>query len=287
MNNNLTINRELNTFMKNKSKHFDVSRRLRTVEVRRIVEENLMVKTFSFHDELCGKAVPGQFVMVWIPGIDEIPMSLSDIGGEMCSFTAAKVGDATEALRRMMEGDLIGIRGPFGKGFSYVKGKVLVVGGGTGLSPLVVLAENLVKIGADVTFLLGAKTRSELLFLDRVKQIRANIIVSTDDGSLGFKGLVTDLAEKTLAEERFDIVYTCGPEMMMTKMLSLAEKHNISLQASLERLVRCAAGLCGSCVIGTYRVCKDGPVFTDRQLKEVKGEFGKFKRDFDGKKITV
>jgi len=278
---------ELNPLKKSRIRHSTAVRRLRTVEIHRIVEENPLVKTFSFHDKLCEKAVPGQFVMVWIPGVDELPMSLSAIKDDHCSITVAKVGEATEALHKANEGDLIGIRGPFGKGFSYVKGKVLIVGGGTGLSPLVVLAENLCRLGANVTFLLGAKTRSELLFFDRVSKISASVLATTDDGSFGLKGLVTKHAEKMLAEKRFDMVYACGPEPMMVKMLSLAEKYNLPLQVSLERLMRCAVGLCGSCVIGVYRVCKDGPVFTGRQLEGVQEEFGRFRRDFDGRKIAV
>jgi dihydroorotate dehydrogenase electron transfer subunit len=273
--------------MKSESRHFGAVGRLRTVEIQRIVEENFLVKTLSFHDELCEKAVPGQFIMVWIPGVDEVPMSLSAIEDDHCSFTVAKVGEATKTLHKMKEDDLIGIRGPFGKGFSYAKGEVLLVGGGTGLSPLAVLAKNLSRLGANVTFLLGAKTRNELLFLDRVNRVSANVIATTDDGSFGLKGVVTELAEKILAEEKFDMVYACGPEPMMVKMLSLAEKYNVPLQMSLERLMRCAVGLCGSCVIGIYRVCKDGPVFTREQLEEVKEEFGKFRRDFDGRKIAV
>lgn len=273
--------------MKSKSNPLCSVGRLRTVRVQRIVEENPLVKTLSFHDKLCKKATPGQFVMVWIPGIDEIPMSLSAIEDDHCSFTVAKVGEATKALHKMKKGDLIGIRGPFGKGFSYVKGEVLVVGGGTGLSPLAVLAENLSRFGANVTFLLGAKTKSELLFLERVNRVSANAIATTEDGSFGLKGFVTKPVERMLAEEKFDTVYACGPESMMVKMLSLAEKYDVPLQMSLERLMRCAVGLCGSCVIGIYRVCKDGPVFTGKQLERVKDEFGRFKRDFDGRKTRA
>lgn len=287
MNNKRTVGRELNQLMKSKSRHFNAIGRLRTVNIKKIVRENPWVKTLCFHDELCEKATAGQFVMVWIPGVDEVPMSLSAIEDGYCSFTVAKVGEATEALHNMKEGDLIGIRGPFGKGFSYVKGRVLIVGGGTGLAPLAVLAENLSRLGANVTFLLGAKTRRELLFLDKVTRASKNVLVATDDGSFGLKGVVTEYAEKTLVEKRFDMVYACGPEPMMVKMLSLAKKYNVPLQMSLERLMRCAVGLCGSCVIGIYRVCKDGPVFTGKQLEEVKEEFGRFRRDFDGRKIAV
>jgi len=287
MKNKQTIGKESNPLMKSKSKYLGVVGRLRTVKIQRIVEENPSVKTLSFHDLLCEKATPGQFIMVWIPGIDEIPMSLSAIEDDHCSFTVAKVGEATEALHKRKEGDLIGIRGPFGRGFSYVKGEVMIAGGGTGLAPLAVLAENLSRLGAIVTFLLGAKTKSELLFLDRVNKACLNVIVATDDGSFGLKGLITEHAEKFLAEKKFDMVYACGPEPMMVKMLFLAEKYNVPLQMSLERLMRCAVGLCGSCVIGIYRVCKDGPVFAKEQLGKVRGEFGKFKRDFDGRKVTI
>jgi dihydroorotate dehydrogenase electron transfer subunit len=90
-----------------------------------------------------------------------------------------------------------------------------------------------------------------------------------------------------LAEEEFDMVYACGPEQMILKVFELAENHRVSMQASLERLMRCAIGLCGSCVIGKYRVCADGPVFTSTQLREVKDEFGSSKRDRYGKRVPI
>jgi dihydroorotate dehydrogenase electron transfer subunit len=90
-----------------------------------------------------------------------------------------------------------------------------------------------------------------------------------------------------LKEEKLDIVYACGPERMILKIFELTERHGMSLEVSLERLMRCAMGLCGSCVIGRYRVCRDGPVFTGEQLKEVQAEFGLWKRDFDGRRIPL
>jgi dihydroorotate dehydrogenase electron transfer subunit len=83
------------------------------------------------------------------------------------------------------------------------------------------------------------------------------------------------------------MIYSCGPEKMILKVFKLAEKHGIGFEASLERLMRCAIGLCGSCVIGKYRVCRDGPVFTAEQLRDVRQEFGSVKRDFDGRKISL
>jgi dihydroorotate dehydrogenase electron transfer subunit len=81
------------------------------------------------------------------------------------------------------------------------------------------------------------------------------------------------------------MIYTCGPEPMMHKMFLLAEQHKVPLQASLERIMRCSIGLCGSCQIGKLRVCKDGPVLNSEQLRSIKEEFGKFRLDFTGKKI--
>ena len=167
----------------------------------------------------------------------------------------------------------------------------MIVGGGTGLAPLMPLTEKLVRLSTKLSFLLGAKTKDELLFLDRIDQtlskVNAEMVATTEDGSYGLKGIVTDQAEQKLAKEKFDMIYACGPEQMMHKMFLLAEQYHMPFQASLERNMRCAMGLCGSCVIGKLRVCKDGPVITSEQLRTVKKEFGKFKRDFQGKKIAV
>ena len=266
--------------------------RLRIVKIQEVKRESPTVKTFTFQDKLCARAEPGQFVMVWIPGVDEVPMSLSTISPEgLTSITAAEVGEATRALHQRSRGDALGIRGPYGNGFTLTSGNVMIVGGGTGLVPLMPLTENLVGLATKITFLLGAETKSELLFQNRIERtlstVNAEIVATTDDGSHGLKGVVTDQAKQKLAKERFDMIYACGPERMMHKMFRLAERYNTPLQASLERIMRCAIGLCGSCVIGRLRVCKDGPVLTSEQLRMVKDEFGRFKRDFQGRKTPI
>ncbi len=266
--------------------------RLRVVRIHEIVRESPTVRTFSFNDRICLKAKPGQFVMVWIPGVDEIPMSLTTIDRNgLASITVAQVGEATAALHQRKLGDVLGVRGPFGNGFKLVDGNVMIVGGGTGLAPLVPLAENLEGVAANVTFLVGAKTKDELLFLDRIKQVvskfHRGIVATTEDGSYGLKGVVTKPAEKILAKERFDMIYTCGRERLMYKMFLLAGRYNTPLQASLERIMRCGIGLCGSCVIGEFMVCKDGPVLNYEQLLKIRDEFGKLKRDFSGRKTPV
>jgi len=260
----------------------------RIVKIEKAEAETPTVKTFTFIDKACSGASPGQFLMVWIPGVDEIPMSLSKAGpNSLSAITVKKVGEASEALYNLRKGDVIGVRGPYGRGFTLASGNLLLVGGGTGMACLMLLAEKLAKSENKVTCIIGAKTRSELLFLERMKRILPKVIAMTDDGSYGLKGLATDAMRQALAKQKFDMVYTCGPETMMFKAFQLAEQYDTPIQASLERIMRCSIGLCGSCMIGEFRVCIDGPVFTSEELRRAKEEFGAFKRDFTGRKTKI
>ena len=268
------------------------SNRLRITKIRAINRESPAVTTFIFHDKLCSKAKPGQFAMIWIPGVDEVPMSLSAIGpDERSSITAAKVGEATEALHKRKTGDVLGIRGPYGNSFVPVSGNTMVVSGGTGLAPLAPLTKELAELHARIVVVAGARTRNELLFLDRITttlvRTDGRVVAVTEDGSHGVEGLATDVAEQILEKEQFDMLYTCGPEKMMYKLFLLAERYETPIQASLERLMRCAIGICGSCLIGKFRVCRDGPVFSLKQLREVREEFGRFGRGRTGKRVRI
>ncbi|MGB9684113.1 MAG: dihydroorotate dehydrogenase electron transfer subunit [Candidatus Bathyarchaeales archaeon] len=265
--------------------------KLRTTRILNVKTVSPTVKTFAFRDKQCAKAKPGQFLMLWIPGVDEIPLSVLDADNSeaMVSVAVKRVGEATKALHNMKVGDVVGVRGPFGNSFTFKKGKVLMVGGGVGIAPLAFLAKKIVSKASKTVMVLGAKTRVELLFIDDLRRLcgEENVLAATEDGSYGVKGLASSLAESVMAEEKFNLVYTCGPEPMTRRVLDCAEKVGIYVEASLERLMRCAIGICGSCVIGKYRVCRDGPVFNINQLKTFKDEFGVWKRDFDGKRITV
>jgi len=269
--------------------------KIRTVKITSITNETPTVKSFTFNDKLCSKAKPGQFTMIWIPGVDEIPMSLSKLDPQrnQAAITVERIGEATNALHKMKTGDTIGIRGPLGNNYTLTNApKAMIIGGGTGLASLTPLAEKLANRKTKITFIMGAKTKNNLLFHTRINQLlsktKGQQIVTTEDGTLGQKGLATTFAEKLLRRgEKFNMIYTCGPEKMMHKMLLTAQNFHVPLEASLERFMRCAIGICGTCVIGRYRVCQDGPVFSGRQLLEVKNEFGHWRRGFDGRKTTV
>jgi dihydroorotate dehydrogenase electron transfer subunit len=266
--------------------------KLRTTHILNIETESSAVKIFTFKDKQCARAKPGQFLMLWIPSVDEIPLSILDAKENgIVSVAVKKVGEATSAFHKKRVGELIGVRGPFGNCFTLREDIILMVSGGTGTAPILFLAERSASKIAKLVFVTGAKTKGELLFMNRSKSIlggeKTRLIATTEDGSYGIKGLATKPLERLLERERFDMIYTCGPEQMMRKVFDLAEKYGVALEASLERLMRCAVGLCGSCVIGRYRVCKDGPVFTAEQLRDVKSEFGISKRDFNGRKIPL
>lgn len=266
--------------------------RHRTTSILKVEAVSPTVKVFTFKDRWCAKASPGQFLMLWIPGVDEIPLSILGADQEKAAVSVAvkRVGEATSALHSMKVGDQIGVRGPFGNSFTLKKGKVLLVGGGVGIAPLTFLARELAaKTVSKISVVLGAKTRGELIFLNGLKRLcgEENVLAATEDGSYGVKGLASSLAESVMAREKFDAVYTCGPEPMTRAVLDRAEELGVYAEASLERLMRCAIGICGSCVIGGYRVCRDGPIFNLNQLKTVKNEFGIWKRDFNGKRIPV
>ena len=246
------------------------------VTITGIVEETPSIRTFVFDREI--PARPGQFVMVWVPGVDEIPMALSSPS----SITVLEVGDATAALFAMHEGDRIGIRGPYGNGFT-VTGRTLAVAGGVGASPLLPLVE----AGRVDTFLLGARTAPELLFADRI-QGAATLMVATDDGTAGHHGFVTGLmARVDLAD--FSHICVCGPEVMMAAVLAVLDREGCAErgQFSLHRYMKCGVGLCGSCCTDPHglRVCRDGPVFTGDVL--LGSEFGRYARDASGSRHRI
>ena len=247
------------------------------VTIEKVIDETPTVRTLVFSDSVMPNVLPGQFAMVWIPGINELPMSvmISQESGK-AAFTVRKHGLASTGLFNITSGEKIGIRGPYGNAFDIKSGKLLLVGGGTGLVPMMRLLTFL-KPTDDVTVLIGAKSEDEVFFEslanDLLKNNLHNVIISTDDGSYGENGFVTDVVEKLVSESHFDAVYTCGPEKMMYKTVQSAHSRGIFVQASLERMMKCGVGICGSCCVGEDLACKDGTVFDGNHLSK-NNEFG-------------
>jgi len=235
------------------------------------------IKTIKLDADIGASA--GQFVMLWIPDIGEKPFSLSKVGKNP-EITYDVKGKFTKALFSLKKGDLVGFRGPYGNGWNLKgKKKIAIVAGGVGLAPLMPLIES---DKDKLTVIYGAKNKELLVF--KKKLGKSKVVYTTDDGSFGKHCYACDALGGILAGGKYDVVLTCGPEIMMKKVLDICMKNKMPCQASLERYMKCGIGICGSCAIDQFglRVCKDGPIFTVEQLKN--SELGKYARDKTGSK---
>lgn len=244
---------------------------VRNVTITDIKKESTEIYTLFFDHSF--EFIPGQYVMVWIRGTDEIPMSLSHANG----ITVRTVGDATSALCDLNPGDSVGVRGPYGNGFKSTQPPTLLVAGGVGAAPLASYAD---AFQGSVSTILGARTKDELLFVKRFENA-GPLLTATDDGSAGHEGSVVDLLQHARG---YNEILCCGPEKMMHAVLQHALAHGIPSQFSLHRYVKCGIGMCGACCIDEsgLRTCVDGPVFAGTQLSG--GEFGAYMRDASGRK---
>ena len=261
------------------------NKKLRGCSITKITIETPNIKTLWFKDNMV--VTGGQFVMVWLPGNNEIPMSVSYTAGKEKGLTIAKVGPTTTKLHELSVGSKLGIRGPYGNGYDISKAhRILVVAGGCGSAPLGPVLDDAATVGKELTFVLGARTKDELLFKERVLDLGIELDISTDDGSEGYHGFVTARMEQILSNNQYDLIISCGPEVMLKKVIDIAKKYKTPVQASLERYMKCGIGICDSCSINGYQVCRDGPVFDGEVLSKL-DEFGKSRRDACGRVITI
>lgn len=254
------------------------------VAVSEVVRETPSTVTLRFPFEV--PCAPGQFVMIWFPGDDELPMSLSYTDPGWKGVTIKAMGATSRNVQGAAAGARVGLRGPYGNRFDTRPQRILVVGGGSGTAVLAPAAELAMRTGAQVTAALGATTREELLFRRRLEMGGARVEVATDDGSEGRKGFVTLVADELLQSERFDAVWTCGPEVMMRKVSLSAARAGVPTYGSVERQMKCALGMCDACALGPYHVCTDGPVFPAEKLLALE-EFGTTKRDASGRRVPL
>jgi dihydroorotate dehydrogenase electron transfer subunit len=257
------------------------------VEIEKVVVESPKVKSFYLKHTFTQIPQPGQFLMAWLPSWEEVPMSISDADPSVVRISVAKEGPTTTEFHKLRKGDELFIRGPFGRHFVLDGRSYLVVGGGYGAAPLIYATKLISKSGKKVTYAVGARNSSELLFLKEARRAKAKIHVATEDGSAGHQGLVTELVEQLLETEHFDSILTCGPEPMMYEVVKQGVKRGIRVQVSLERYMKCGFGICGSCVLDPVglRVCVDGPVFDGALLLTT--DFGKRRRDAAGSRVMI
>ena len=260
----------------------------RSVQIAEVHKENDTTTILEFDlSHLDCDIRAGEFLMIWVPGIDEIPMSVSSWKPPIGEITVKSIGEATRRLAGLSRRDWIGIRGPFGNHFDINAEHPLLVGGGIGIAPLRFLVQEFLKMKKEVYLIEGAKTRTELILydFDNIDENHLHLVITTDDGSVGRTGYATDIAQELLEEYTFDRIYTCGPEIMMSKLHHLAKRHKIGIEASLERYMKCGCGICGTCGIDPCGelVCIDGPIFSGEHLDKM-NDFGRSYRDSTGQK---
>ncbi len=243
------------------------------IEISKIVEENELVRTFVFDRRII--AEPGQFVMAWLPGKDEKPISIAN--DYPFALSIAAVGPWSRAAHRLKPGKHMWVRGPYGNSYKLKGKKIILVGGGYGIAPLRFLYARARESKVDTTIIMGARNKKLLMSLPKGKNI-----ITTDDGSAGRKGVVTDALEDLLKKEKYSCVYTCGPERMMKAVVDLCDRYKTPYQVSIERYMKCGFGICGQCAIDGKLACLDGTIFDD--VSKFK-EFGREARDASGRKI--
>lgn len=226
-------------------------------------------------DYVSQNAMPGQFVNIRCgEGLSPLlrrPVSICDVDRYNKSFDIVFQvrGAGTAYLSKMKPGSLADIIAPLGRAFEISNNdkKIAVLGGGIGVFPLLFLLKE--TAASEKTAFLGFRNKQSIVMFEEFNKASDNIRISTDDGSEGYHGLITDLLEAALKENRYDVIYTCGPMPMMKKAVEAANRHEIKCQVSLEQRMGCGIGACLVCACKTRlgdeweysHVCKDGPVF--------------------------
>ncbi|MFH1395507.1 MAG: dihydroorotate dehydrogenase electron transfer subunit [Candidatus Omnitrophota bacterium] len=239
---------------------------------------------------LARKARPGQFVMIRVQDKNSDPLLRIPLGVHFTekdkTYLLYKiVGQGTETLSQRQKGELVSIVGPLGNGFDLskisAKEEALIVAGGHGIVPLYMLAKDLRKKGINVSVFEGACGKEHVLCENKLKKTGSKVFISTENGTLGKKGRVTDIlceylkkCKKTAQQKGREakyIMFVCGPKQMIKSVNKIAEKFEINAQISFAEYMACGIGACLGCAIMTidgYKMtCKDGPVFDSREIK--------------------
>jgi len=252
----------------------DLHHQIPVIENRKLCADHYLL---VMSDERLSKtAQPGQFVNLRISRREELllrrPFSVARTlpGQSLVEIVYRTVGRGTEAMKGLRPGDTADLLGPLGKGFSFPPSPVncLLIGGGVGVAPLWGLAERLRQNGNRVIALLGFRSLDTVFGLDRFGEGGLETVVTTDDGSYGLKGFVSDPLEEML-NQRIGRAYVCGPPPMLRAVLPVIRRAHVSGEVAVEERMGCGFGVCLSCVVQVVkdgaverqRVCTEGPVF--------------------------
>jgi dihydroorotate dehydrogenase electron transfer subunit len=250
---------------------------LKIVDNKQLNKEFFVLQLQS--DKQLPEIIPGQFVQVKVEGSPNTflrrPISVYDIdySSQSINLLIKIAGEATRQLSKLIPGEMLNIIYPLGNSFSKpISNKVLLIGGGTGVAPLLFLGKYLRKqYNVEPEFLLGYRTQDLVIEIEKF-EATGKTYITTEDGSFGHKGYV--IHHPMLHEEyrEIDMIYTCGPEIMMKEVAKYANNKDIFCEVSLENLMGCGIGACLCCVVdtidnGNVNACTEGPIFNTKQLQ--------------------
>ena len=241
---------------------------MKVIKTPVIENKQISNNIYRISAEFKSEIKPGQFFM--LKTLDNSfllprPISVNDVNGNIVSFLYRIEGQGTKKISSLCANDEIQLFGPLGNGFDTeeLKGKIAVIGGGIGIAPLLYLSK---KLGKRADVYLGYKDLENMYIVEEFKSFVDKTVIVTEDGSFGEKGFVTDY----VLYDKYDAVVTCGPEIMMNKIVNNCRINNIKCYISLERRMACGMGACLGCTVetkdGNKRACKDGPVFNSEEL---------------------
>jgi dihydroorotate dehydrogenase electron transfer subunit len=226
--------------------------------IRAIHTENYRTKTFVF-DGALPHAAPGQFVMAWLPRLDEKPFSLAY--AEPLTLTVAAVGRFSTAMHALAVGDKVWFRGAFGQPFRMMGNRPALVGGGYGVAPMAWLAEWVKMQGGDPIGFIGGRNEADIIGVSKFEAQSVPVYVTTNDGSYGEEGLVTAPVERLLEQGTIDSICAVGPHGMLHALEILGQRYGVPTQLSWEAYMGCAIGICGMCEHSNGSLlCVEGPV---------------------------
>jgi len=256
--------------------------------VRQVVKETPDTFTLTLESQNApqrNRFQPGQFSMLWVFGVGELPISISGDPAEhdRLVYTVRSVGRATQTLVSREVGEAVGVRGPFGTGWPMEKAQgrdVLLIAGGIGLAPLrpviYEILRNREKYGR-LVILYGARSPRDLLYRKELtawaRQRETQVLVTVDYGGLSWRGnvgVVTTLFKYARLQATRSMAFACGPEVMMRFVARDLEIQGLACEniyLSMERNMKCAVGFCGHCQYGPHFICKDGPIFSYDRLR--------------------
>jgi dihydroorotate dehydrogenase electron transfer subunit len=231
--------------------------------VKLIHSENYRTVTVVLDGEI--DAYPGQFIMAWLPRFDEKPFSL--VNANPITLMVTAVGPFSRLVHELQVGDPLWLRGPFGHGFERppTHKRLALVGGGYGVAPLLWFAQREWPQVEQITVVIGARAENDLLYVDRFQELAARhnnltVVTTTEDGSAGVHGRVTDALLPLAARRKLDGIYACGPHGMLAALQAMGKEFEIACQLSWEAYMRCGIGICGACEHEGQVLCLDGPV---------------------------